>query len=74
MTLCALLVGQTFAGRDAAVRPAGALAAGMRNPGLALVIATVNKAPPGVAAAIIGYTVGMALVVIAYLRWQKRKK
>ena len=73
VTLCALLVGEVFAGRDSAVRPAAALAAAMRNPGLALVIATVNKAPPGVAAAIIGYTLGMALVVIAYLQWRKRR-
>jgi BASS family bile acid:Na+ symporter len=72
MTLCALLVGQTFAGADSAVRPAAALAAGMRNPGLALVIATLNRAPPGVAAAIIGYTLGMAVVVIGYLQWRKR--
>ena len=42
MTLCALAVGAAFAGRDAEVRPAAAVAAAMRNPGLALVIATVN--------------------------------
>jgi predicted Na+-dependent transporter len=74
MTLCALLVGQVFAGRDSAVRPAAALAAAMRNPGLAIVIATVNRTPPGVTAAIIGYTLGMALVVIAYLQWRKRRQ
>jgi len=73
MTLCALVVGSTFAGRDAAVRPAGALAAAMRNPGLAIVIATVNKASPAVSAAIIGYALGMGLVVVAYLQWRKRK-
>jgi len=73
MTLCALLVGQAFAGRDSTVRPAAALAAAMRNPGLAIVIATVNNTPPGVTAAIIGYTLGMALVVIAYLQWRKRR-
>jgi BASS family bile acid:Na+ symporter len=74
MTLCALLVGQAFAGSDSAVRPAAALAAGMRNPGLAIVIATVNHAQPGVMAAIIGYTLGMALVVLAYLRWRRRSQ
>jgi BASS family bile acid:Na+ symporter len=74
MTLCALLVGQAFAGRDSAVRPAAALAAAMRNPGLAIVIATVNNTPPGVTAAIIGYTFGMVLVVIAYLQWRKRRQ
>jgi hypothetical protein len=74
MTLCALLVGQSYAGRDSAVRPAAALAAAMRNPVLAIVIATVNKTPPGVTAAIIGYTFGMALVVIGYLQWRKRRQ
>jgi hypothetical protein len=34
----------------------------------------VNKAPFGVTAAIIGYTLGMALVVIAYLQWRKRSR
>ena len=71
-TVLAMGLGQAFAGKDAAVRPSAALAAGMRNPGLAIVIATVNKAPFGVSATIIGYTLGMALVVIAYLQWRKR--
>lgn len=44
----------------------------MRNPGLAIVIATVNKAPQGATAAIIGYTPGMTLVAIACLKWRKR--
>lgn len=73
-TVLAMGLGQAFAGRDAAVRPSAALASGMRNPGLAIVIATVNKAPFGVTAAIIGYTLGMALVVIAYLQWRKRSR
>ena len=71
-TVLAMALGQAFAGGDAAVRPSAALASGMRNPGLAIVIATVNRAPFGVTAAIIGYTLGMALVVIAYLQWRKR--
>jgi len=72
MTVCALAIGGAFAGRDAEVRPAAALAAAMRNPGLALVIVTVNRVPPEVAAAVLGYTLGMGLVVIAFLQWRKR--
>jgi BASS family bile acid:Na+ symporter len=72
LTCCALAVGAAFAGRDAAARPAGAVAAAMRNPGLALVIATVNHAPPGVAASVIGYTLGLSVVMIAFLRWRRR--
>jgi BASS family bile acid:Na+ symporter len=73
MTLCALAVGAAFAWRDAEVRPAAAIAAAMRNPGLALVIATVNHAPPGVTAAVIGYALGLAVTIIAFLQWHKRR-
>ncbi len=72
MTACALATGAVFAGRDAAVRPAAAVAAAMRNPGLALVIATVNHAPPAVAASVIGYALGLGLVMAAFLRWCRR--
>jgi len=73
MTLCALAVGAAFAWRDADVRPAAAIAAAMRNPGLALVIATVNRAPPEVTAAVIGYTLGLGVTIIAFLQWYKRR-
>lgn len=72
MTACALAVGTAFAWRDPAVRPAAAIAAAMRNPGLALVIATVNRTPPDVTAAVIGYALGLAVTIVAYLQWRKR--
>ena len=72
MTACALAVGSAFAWRDAEVRPAAAIAAAMRNPGLALVIATVNRTPPAVTAAVIGYALGLAVTIIIYLQWRKR--
>jgi len=55
------------------VRPAAAIAAAMRNPGLALVIATVNGAPPSVTAAVIGYALGLGLTIVGYLQWRKRR-
>jgi BASS family bile acid:Na+ symporter len=73
LTACALAVGAAFAGRDAAVRPAGAVAAAMRNPGLALLVATANKLPAAVVAAIFGYTFGAALVIAAFVAWQGRR-
>ncbi len=73
MTLCSLAVGAAFAWGDPAVRPAAAVAAAMRNPGLALVIATVNRAPPAVTAAVIGYALGLGLTIVAYLQWRKRR-
>jgi BASS family bile acid:Na+ symporter len=73
LTVCALLVGAACAGRDVQVRPAGAVAAAMRNPGLALLIATVNKVPTAVVASVFGYTMGLALVVTAFVAWQSRR-
>jgi bile acid:Na+ symporter, BASS family len=73
MTAGALAVGAAFAWRDAGVRPAAAVAAAMRNPGLALVIATVNRAPPDVTATVIGYALGLAVTMAAFLRWSRRR-
>ena len=72
MTIVALAVGAMFAGGDAEVRPAAAVAAAMRNPGLALLIATLNRASPTVTAGIIGYAIGLAVAMIAFLQWRKR--
>jgi bile acid:Na+ symporter, BASS family len=73
ITVCALAVGAVFAWRDPEVRPVAAIAAAMRNPGLALVIATVNNAPPAVTASVIGYALGLGLTIIAFLQWRKRR-
>jgi BASS family bile acid:Na+ symporter len=72
LTICALLVGAACAGRDAPVRPAGAVAAAMRNPGLALLIAAVNKAPVAVTASVFAYALGMALIVTVFVVWRTR--
>ena len=72
MTIAALGVGAAFAGRDAEVRPAAAVAAAMRNPGLALLIATVNHASASVVEGIIGYAIGLAIAMIVFLQWRKR--
>ena len=73
MTVCALAIGAAFAWRDADVRPAAAVAAAMRNPGLALVIATVNRVPPDVTAAVIGYALGLGVTMVAFVQWSKRR-
>lgn len=72
ITAAALALGSAFAGRDAAVRPAAAIAAAMRNPGLAIVMATVNRAPPEVTAAVLGYALGLTVVLTAYLVRRRR--
>lgn len=74
LTVCALLVGAAFAGHDREARRPAAVAAAMRNPGLALLIATVNGAPISVTAAVFGYALGAAAVVTAYVSWQSRTR
>ncbi len=74
MTVIALAVGAAFAGGDPEVRTAGAVAAAMRNPGIALVLATVNRMPPGVTAAIFAYALGMGIAMIAFMRWRKGRR
>lgn len=73
ITLGALAIGAAFAWPDPEVRPVGAIAAAMRNPGLALVIATVNNAPAAVTAAVIGYALGLGLTIVAFLQLRKRR-
>ncbi len=73
LSACALAVGAAFAGRNADARPAAAVAAAMRNPGLALLIAALNKMPATVVAAVFGYALGAALLVTAFVVWQTRR-
>ncbi len=73
LTASALAIGATVAGRDAAARPQGAIAAAMRNPGLALYIATVNNAPAGTMAAVLAYAIGAAIVVAGYMTMRGRR-
>lgn len=73
LTSGALLVGALFAGGDGDARPPAAVAAAMRNPGLALLIATVNRAPSGVTAAVFGYALGAVAVVTVFVLWYQRR-
>jgi BASS family bile acid:Na+ symporter len=73
LTVCALAAGAAVVARDAQARPAVAVATAMRNPGLALLIATVNKLPATVVAAVFGYALGLALVVAVFVVWQGRR-
>jgi len=43
----------------------------MRNPGLALLIATRNDAPPDVTAAVFEYALGLAAIILAFVAWRK---
>jgi len=74
LTACALAAGAACAGRDADARPPAAVAAAMRNPGLALLIADLNNVDIAVAAVVFGYALGAAVLVAAYVAWQVRAR
>lgn len=74
LTLLALACGRAFAGWNSPVWPAGAVVTAMRNPGLALLVATLNHTPPAVIAAIFGYALGLALVIAAFVALRRRHR
>lgn len=71
-TALALLVGHLLGGPDPATRTATAISTAARNPGLALLVATLNSASPAITAAILAYFAVAALTVIPYVVWRKR--
>jgi BASS family bile acid:Na+ symporter len=73
LTACALALGAACVWRDPVARPVAAVAAAMRNPGLALLMATVNQMPGGVVASVFGYALGAIAVVTAFVLWQGRR-
>jgi len=72
VTLLALAAGHLLGGPDRATSTATAIASAMRNPGLALVVATLNDAPPLVNATVVAYLVVSALTVLIYVAWRRR--
>ena len=72
VTGAALAVGHLLGGPEPATRTAVAITSAARNPGLALLVAAVNAAPPGVKAAVVAYLVVSVLVVVPYVAWRQR--
>jgi predicted Na+-dependent transporter len=72
LTVASIGVGLLLGSPDPATRPAMAVVSAMRNPGLALLLASANNAAPGVIAMILAYVLCSATVVIAYVVWQRR--
>ena len=71
-TAAALGAGHLFGGPGRATRTATAMISAARNPGLALLVATQNAAPPQVTATILAYLVISALVITPYAIWRHR--
>jgi len=71
LSILALAVGSLLGGPDPATRTATAIAAALRNPGLALLVATLNHAPARVNATVLAYVVVAALTVFIYVAWRR---
>lgn len=72
VTVLALAVGHALGGPDPETRTAVAISSALRNPGLALLVATVNNAHPAVMATVLAYLVTAALTVLPYVFWRRR--
>jgi BASS family bile acid:Na+ symporter len=71
-TAAALAAGHLLGGPAHATRTAVAIVSAARNPGLALLVATLNAAQPRVVATILAYLVVSILTVTLYVAWQRR--
>jgi BASS family bile acid:Na+ symporter len=72
VTAAALGAGHLLGGPAPATRTAVAIISAARNPGLALLVATLNAAPPQVTATILAYLVVSAIVITPYALWRHR--
>lgn len=72
LTLLALGVGHLLGGPDAGTRTSIAISSALRNPGLALLVATLNHAAPAVTRTVLSYLVIAALTVVPYALWRQR--
>ena len=71
VTLLAVTVGHVLGGPYDDTRTALAIGSAARNPGLALVVATVNSAPPDVSNAILAHLLVSALTLVPYVAWRR---
>jgi BASS family bile acid:Na+ symporter len=72
ITALALAVGHWLGGPGRATRSAVAISSAARNPGLALLVAALNGAPPAINATILAYLVVSAFTVLGYALWRRR--
>ncbi|MCU0975209.1 MAG: bile acid:sodium symporter [Steroidobacteraceae bacterium] len=73
VTLGALALGHALGGPDPATRTPVAIVSAARNPGLALLTATLNAAPATVTAVIPVYIFVSAITMLPYILWRGRR-
>ena len=74
VTACALAVGHLLGGPVPATRTAVAITSAARNPGLALLVASLNDAAPEVGRTVLTYLLVSALTIIPYVQWRRRER
>ena len=72
ITALAIAVGHLLGGPEPATRTAVAISSAARNAGLALLVATLNPAPPAVGRTVLVYVVISAFTLIPYVIWRRR--
>lgn len=68
----ALAVGHLLGGPNPATRTAVAIISAARNPGLALLVATLNRAPPEITATVLAYLIISVFSIVPYVAWRRR--
>lgn len=72
LTALAALTGHALGGPHRETRTAVGICAAARNPGLALLVATLNGSPPGVVATVFAYLVISAVTLVPYIALRRR--
>lgn len=72
VTLLALATGHALGGPEPATRTATAISSALRNPGLALIVATLNAASPVVTRTVLAYLFVSAIAIVPYALWRQR--
>ena len=73
VTILALIAGHLMGGPDEATRTAVAISSAARNPGLALLVATLNHAPTEITATVLAYLVVSAFTIVPYVMLRPRE-
>jgi BASS family bile acid:Na+ symporter len=68
-----LAIGHALGGPAPETRTAVAISSALRNPGLALLVATGNRAPAEVSATIFAYLIWAAATVTVYIAFRRRR-
>ncbi|HEV8500455.1 MAG TPA: hypothetical protein VGR63_02675 [Casimicrobiaceae bacterium] len=73
VTVLALTAGHLLGGPSESMRTAVAISSAARNPGLALLVVTLNHAPAELNATVLIYLVVAAFTIVPYVMWRRRR-